>query len=214
VYLARTVGDEGADIRVARSTDGGSSFGAPVVIGRSEGYSDAPKLAVDATGALHVVYGEMQRILYSRSTDGGRSFAAPRDISGTNAGFPSLGLDGKGNLYVLWERFADSAVRPRGLAIAVSNDGGATFTAPLLVPGSADGGWNGSLQGLLMRKLAVNRHGALAVVNSSFEEKERSRIWLMRGQLPESSSSNGSFRSGAPGIGAATSPTLRAPRRM
>jgi hypothetical protein len=183
VYLAWTVGDETADIRVARSTDGGGSFGAPVIVQRSRGYSDAPKLGVDAAGALHVVYSERQRILYSRSTDGARSFAAPRDISATNAGFPALSLDGRGSLYVLWEQFADDPVRPRGLRLAVSNDGGGTFTAPVLVPDSADEGWNGSSQGLLMRKLALNRHGALAIVNSSFKEKERSRVWLMRGQL-------------------------------
>jgi hypothetical protein len=185
VYLAWTVGDDdAADIRVAKSTDAGASFGPPVIVARSKGYSDAPKLAVDAGGALHLVYAERQRILYSRSTDGARSFQAPRDISGTNAGFPALSLDGKGNLYVLWERFADHNVLPRGLALAVSNDGGRTFTAPVLVPDSADAGWNGSSQGLLMRKLAVNRHGAFAIVNSSFKEKERSRVWLMRGQLP------------------------------
>jgi hypothetical protein len=184
VYLAWTVGDdEAADIRVAKSTDGGGSFGAPVIVERSKGYSDAPKLAVDAAGALHVVYAERQRILYSRSTDDARSFAAPRDISGTNAGFPALSLDGKGNLYVLWERFAERPTRPRGLALAVSNDRGRTFTAPVLVPDSADAGWNGSSQGLLMRKLAVNRHGAFAIVNSSFKDKERSRVWLMRGQM-------------------------------
>jgi hypothetical protein len=184
VYLGWTVGDdEAADIRVAKSTDGGASFGAPVIVGRSKGYSDAPKLAVDAAGALHVVYAERQRILHSRSTDGARSFQVPRDISGTNAGFPALSLDGKGNLYVLWERFAEHPVLPRGLALAVSNDGGRTFTAPVLVPDSADAGWNGSSQGLLMRKLAVNRHGAFAIVNSSFKDKERSRVWLARGQL-------------------------------
>ena len=183
VYLAWTVGDEGAGIRVARSTDGGGSFGAPVIVSRSRSHSDAPKLAVDAAGTLHVVHAESRRILYSRSTDGARSFAAPRDISGANAGFPALGLDGGGNLYVLWERFADHPVRPRGLALVVSKDGGASFTEPVVVPGSADTGWNGSAQGLLMRKLAVNRDGALAIVNSSFSENERSRVWLMRGRL-------------------------------
>ncbi|MGH8726219.1 MAG: hypothetical protein ACREU1_15295, partial [Burkholderiales bacterium] len=51
------------------------------------------------------------------------------------------------------------------------------------VPDSADpaGGWNGSGQGLLMRKLAVNRDGAVAIVNSSFLERQGSRVWLMRG---------------------------------
>jgi hypothetical protein len=34
-----------------------------------------------------------------------------------------------------------------------------------------------------MRKLAVNPTGAVAVVNSSLKNNEKSRVWLMRGQL-------------------------------
>jgi hypothetical protein len=192
VYLAWTVGDdEAADIRVAKSTDAGASFGAPLVVERSKGYSDAPKLAVDANGTLHLVYAESARglsgrrhVRYTRSADGAASFERPRDISGRDAGFPALSLDSKGNLCVLWERFADHPVLPRGLALAISSDGGRMFTAPVLVPDSADAGWNGSSQGLLMRKLAVNRHGAVAIVNSSFKDKQSSRVWLIRGQLP------------------------------
>jgi hypothetical protein len=191
VYLAWTVGDdEAADIRVAKSVNAGPTFGGPVIVERSKGYSDAPKLAVDARGTLHLVYAESERgffgrrhVRYTRSVDGAASFERPRDISGRDAGFPALSIDGKGNLYVLWERFADHLLIPRGLALAVSGDGGRTFTAPVLVPDSADAGWNGSSQGLLMRKLAVNRQGAFAIVNSSFKEKERSRAWLIRGQL-------------------------------
>jgi hypothetical protein len=184
VYLAWTVGDDpSADIRVARSDDGGTSFAAPVIVDRSKGYSDAPKLAVDARGTLHVVYADGKRIVYSRSADQGRSFERPRNISDRDAGFPALDIDAKGNLYVLWERFAEHPHLARGLALAVSTDAGRTFTAPVLVPESADGGWNGSSQGLLMRKLAVSRDGEIAIVNSSFREKERSRVWLIRGRL-------------------------------
>jgi hypothetical protein len=190
VYLAWTVGDDpAADIRVAKSAHGGASFGAPLIVGRSKGYSDAPKLAVDARGTLHLVYGESGRglfagrhVRYARSTDGGRSFEAPRDISGADAGFPSLGVDAKGNVYVLWERFEGATVRPRGLGIALSRDRGQTFAAGPL-PESAGAGWNGSLQGRLMRKLAVNRAGALAIVNSSIKENDASRVWLMRGHF-------------------------------
>ena len=86
VYLAWTVGDDqSADIRAAKSSDGGASFGAPVIVDRSKGYSDAPKLAVDGNGTLHLAYGESERglfagrhVRYARSTDGGRSFAAHR----------------------------------------------------------------------------------------------------------------------------------------
>jgi hypothetical protein len=33
---------------------------------------------------------------------------------------------------------------------------------------------------MLMRKLAVNGPGAVAVVNSSMKHGEKSRVWLMR----------------------------------
>ena len=183
IYLAWTVGDdESADIRVAMSSNGGASFAAPVVVERSKGYSDAPKLAVDARGTVHLVYAENKRILYSRSSGGARSFERPRDISGRDASFPALSMDAKGNLYVLWERFAEHPLLPRGLALAVSSDGGKTFKSTQ-VPGGTGDGWNGSSQGLLMRKLAVGSDGAIAIVNSSFKDRERSRVWLIRGRL-------------------------------
>ena len=190
VYLAWTVGDDAAaDIRVAKSSDGGASFAAPVIVERSKGYSDAPKLAVDASGTLHLVYGESERALfagrhvrYTRSTDGAASFERPRDISGGDAGFPSLGLDGKGNLFVLWERFPGQTVRPRGLGFALSRDAGRSFETGQ-VPESTGTGWNGSLQGMLARKLALHREGAIAIVNSTIQEREGSRVWLMRGQM-------------------------------
>ena len=193
VYLAWTVGeDNSADIRVARSADGGASFDKPRIVAPSPGYSDAPKLAVDPRGALHLVYAESSggpfdrsRIRYTRSTDGASSFEPPREISAQGAGFPALSVDAKGNLYVLCELFPDPRGYPRGLALAVSRDAGGSFTPPALVPGSIDpaGGLNGSNQGLLMRKLAVNGRGAVAIVNSSLKPNERSRVWLIRGAL-------------------------------
>jgi hypothetical protein len=183
VYLAWTVGDDpGADIRVARSTDGAASFAAPVIVEETNAYSDAPKIAVDIDGTVHLVYAEGRRIRYTRSSDGGSSFARPREISDGDSGFPALSLDAKGNLYVLWERFAEHPFLPRGLALAVSGDRGGSFKR-VEVPESAGPGWNGSSQGLLMRKLAVNADGAIAIVNSSFKSNEASRIWLIRGKL-------------------------------
>jgi hypothetical protein len=44
-------------------------------------------------------------------------------------------------------------------------------------------GFNGSLQGLLMRKLAVNSKGEIAVVNSRYNPGEASRVRLFRGRL-------------------------------
>jgi hypothetical protein len=183
IYLAWTVGDDpAADIRVARSSDGGVRFAPPRIVERTKAYSDAPKLALDPSGRLHLVFADDDRIRYSYSTDGAQSFAPPRHIEDARSGFPQLALDAKGGVYVTWELFRDHRHRPRGLGYTISRDSGRSFSAPAVIPESADraGGWNGSQQGLLMRKLAVNRDGALAIVNSSLQDNERSRIWLMR----------------------------------
>jgi hypothetical protein len=99
-------------------------------------------------------------------------------------GFPSLNVDGDSNLYVVWERFPTRQGPPLGLGFAHSADGGRTFGLHSVVPGTADTelGFNGSLQGLLMRKLAL-QHGTIAVVNSSFREGEASRVRLIRGRV-------------------------------
>jgi hypothetical protein len=199
VYLAWTAGDEdGADIRLAKSTDGGRTFSDAMVAAETKTYSDAPKLAVDPKGTVHIVFAESlggpfdrHQVLYARSQDGGRTFEPLREISSpypqssTSAAFPALSLDGQGNVYVLWEVFPAPDTPPRGLAIVFSRDTGRTFTAPAIVPGSIDpgGGWSGSHQGLLMRKLAVNETGAVSVVNSSLKYGEKSRVWLIPGQL-------------------------------
>lgn len=66
-----------------------------------------------------------------------------------------------------------------------STDGGEHFVAPEIVPhsGASDPGFNGSLQGMLMRKLAVSDAGDIAVVNSTFQPGERSLVRLIRGHL-------------------------------
>ncbi len=198
VYLAWTVGDDDeADIHVAQSSDNGATFAAPQRVAPSDNYSDAPKLIVDRHGILHLVYAESRggpferhTIQYTRSHDGARRFDPPQSISEpapwsiSGAGFPAIDIDAKDTLYVTWELYQGQDVRPRGLGLAVSRDGGKEFTPTVVVPHSRDrhGGSNGSHQGLLMKKLAVNDAGRIALVNSSLEPNKRSRVWLMRGQ--------------------------------
>lgn len=199
LYLAWTTGeDDGADIHVATSTDGGTSFGDPKIVAPTDSYSDAPKLAVGPDGALHLVYAQSSggpfasyRIRYTRSVDGARTFDPPRDISTPlpasieSAGFPSLGIDAAGRLYVIHELFTEPGRRPRGLGMVISPDGGRNFASPTVVPDSSDpaGGTNGSHQGLLMSKLAVNRAGVVAIVNSSLRPGKQSRVWVIRGEM-------------------------------
>jgi hypothetical protein len=198
VYLAWTLGEDGsADIRFAESLDRGRSFGAPRIVFDSNGHADAPKIAVDAEGSVHLVYAESPagpferyHVRYARLKHGRGRFEAPREISRPQSerfdslGFPALSLDGEGHVYVLWELFPRRDRYPLGLGFTRSSDGGETFSAPSIVPGSVDfaHGVNGSQQGFLMRKLAVNGAGALAVVNSSFKKTQASRIWLFRGK--------------------------------
>lgn len=199
VYLAWTIGeDHRADIRIARSPDGGRTFAEPRIVARTEGYSDAPKIAVDSKRTLHLVHAESAagpfdryHLRYTRSHDRGRTFESPRELSppasdrAVSAAFPALSIDSRDNVYLMWELYRKAGEAPRGLALSLSRDGGSTFTKPEVVPGSsaADGGFNGSQQGLLMRKLAVNDGGEIAVVNSSFSRGMSSRVWLTRGAL-------------------------------
>jgi hypothetical protein len=199
VVLAWTTGDNpAADIWVASSRDGGKSFAVPRPADVTAGHSDAPKVAFDARGALHLVHAERRggpdtpsSIRHLRSTDGGRSFGPATEISNplpsgyAGAAYPALGIDAQGRVVVTWEllRGADVA-SPHGLGIAVSDDG-KRFGAPQFIPGSADpeGGLNGSTQGLLMNKLAVRADGEIAVVNSALKIGTHSRVWLLRGVL-------------------------------
>ena len=195
LYLAWTVGeDPAADVRVARSMDGGRTFAPPVLVSASAAYSDAPKLAVDRHGTVHVAYAESSggpferyRIRYARSRDGARTFAAGRDISGADgegAAFPSLAVDLHDRVCIVWERYPDVRSRPRGLGFACSADGGDMFGAPAPIPGTASAQRaNGGLEGLLMNKVAINGSGAVAVVNSQFEAGAGSSVVLVRGRL-------------------------------
>jgi hypothetical protein len=198
VYLAWTVGeDKAANIHFAKSVDHGRSFSAPRVVFESDGHADAPKIAVDGRGTVHLVYAESPagpferyHIRYAQLNDGEHVAEEPREISSPqaeqfeSASFPALGLDREGNIYVTWELFPGRRGYPQGLGFTSSSDGGRTFASPSVIPGSVDPalGVNGSQQGLLMRKLAVNGAGALAVVNSTFKRNQASRIWLIRGQ--------------------------------
>lgn len=197
VFVAWTIGENaGADVHVATSADRGRTFTAPVVAARTPGYSDAPKVAVDGKGTVHLVHAESvggpftpAAIHYTRSDDDGRTFAPSQELSAppgqgvAGAGYPALAIDGTDAVHVCWEVDRPEPPSPRGLGYTMSRDRGRTFQPPVIIPGSVDpGGVNGSLQGRLMKKLAVSRAGHVAIVNSSFREGEASRVWLIRGR--------------------------------
>jgi len=200
IHLAWTVGEDPAgDLRWTRSDDGGRSFQEPRKLFETSGHADAPALGVDARGMVHLAYAEARdgpvgsyRIHYGHwPADEDPGAVELREISSSqgaefeSVAFPTLGLDAGGHLYVIWELFPSRLHRPQGLGITWSEDGGATFQPPSVVPGTTGRnlGFNGSLQGLLGRKLAVNRAGTIAVVNSTFNPGERSRVRLVVGEV-------------------------------
>ncbi len=196
VHLVWTVGeDPEADLRLAVSRDGGGSFGEPRVLLASNNHADAAKIAVAREGGLHLVYAEgsegpfgPHHVRHAWLAPGGLAAAESRPVSPPDAPagahYPQLATSGHG-LVVTWEHYPGAASRPYGLGYSVSTDDGKSFSPPRAVPGTADRslGFNGSLQGFLMDKLAVNRDGAVAVVNSRFAPGRRSVVRLIRGTL-------------------------------
>jgi hypothetical protein len=197
-HLAWTTGeDPAADIHVASSADGGRTFGEPRTVGASGGHSDAPKMAVDGNGTLHLVFGESPsgcrgayHVRYARMKRGAafetpRRISSSRDAERVSESFPTMSVDAKNRIHVLWERRPAGEERAQGLAFTYSTDDGDRFAVPSAVPGIAGPalGWNGSQQGMLTDKLAVDATGAIAIVNSTFDPERSSHVWLLRGRI-------------------------------
>jgi hypothetical protein len=198
VHLAWTVGeDPSADIRYAFSPNWGMSFSEPQIVSETGGHSDAPKIAADEMGRIHLVYAEGDGLLssryeiyYTRKQRSDGSFMGPRKVSSLHSGqirsaaFPDIAINRNGGIYLLWELYPDRGHHSRGLGYAYSVNGGADFSNPALIPGSSDPeyGVNGSRQGSLMSKLSVNDAGSITVAHSTFKRDESSHIWIFRGE--------------------------------
>lgn len=196
IYVAWTVGeDPEADIRFKVLKNYAQKAVSTNVVAKSDAHSDAPKVAVDGNGTVHLVYGESPdgplkryHVRYTRSTDNGESFVDSRNISTPHSetypsvNYPSLGVMND-RVYVLWELFSDPTGHPRKQGLTLSRNGGDRFENPTVISSitSEQPGFNGSLQGRLNSKLSVNRSGDLAVVNSTIEPLRESHVWLLKG---------------------------------
>jgi N-acetylneuraminic acid mutarotase len=128
-----------AFIGVAKSTDGGRTFYAPIDASRSvtspNSFQDKPFIAVDTTGGpddghVYVAWTNISRdgglIAFARSLDGGKHFqdAIPLspELSFGQGAIPAVGPHGE--IYVAWEDMYAPGIR-----ITKSVDGGRTFGA-------------------------------------------------------------------------------------
>jgi hypothetical protein len=136
-------------------------------------------IEVGGDGVIHLAYGERvagpgnrYSIHYARWMGRGRSFA-PQEVSRPHThrfgsmSFPGSRLGAPHSVYLVWELYPLRGNRPRGLGFTHSDDGGRSFHPLSVVPGSLSSeGVNGSLQRLLMEKIAANAAGRLR--NGSF----------------------------------------------
>ena len=127
-------------VRYARSTDGGRSFPAPIVLSDETADAWVPDVAVDpATNDVHVVFVDTRegagRIYAARSADGGGSFAPAAPVEPAREGAydtrqnrwaPAVAAR-DGTVAIAWADFRSFAWEIWG---AFSSDRGASFDAP------------------------------------------------------------------------------------
>ncbi|TKB94586.1 MAG: hypothetical protein E8D41_03280 [Nitrospira sp.] len=125
---------------VARSTDGGKTFSAPVIVGHDKwvfpGCPHRPaSIGTDRLGRLYVAWytegvDETPAVFLAYSDDRGKTFSPKQKLNvskGTFPDHPQMAVDPEGRLVLAWEE--QSPVR-REIVMSVSLDRGQTFSAP------------------------------------------------------------------------------------
>jgi hypothetical protein len=152
IYLCTRGFNGGA--QVFRSTDGGSTFGTPVLgsIGFGSGV-DRPWIAVDSaagicSGSIYLAFANLAGpgpvgIYQARSTDSGATWSAAGSLgAGASSNGANVAVSSDHALYVSWY---DPSFNPRRIQMKKSTDCGATFAPPGTVTTLVGTGVNGSL---------------------------------------------------------------------
>jgi hypothetical protein len=126
----------GPEIRIARSTDGGLTFGPSTVVAWNACPCCRTALAIARDGTVHlswrtVLAGNIRDVVVAHSTDSGTSFSSAERVHDDDWEFEacphagsSLAIDAEGRLHVAW--YTGAAPRP-GIRTATSTDSGQTF---------------------------------------------------------------------------------------
>lgn len=171
VYLAwldnRSKEKSGAGARFACSLDGGKSVEANLTIDGMACPCCRPMLTLAPDGNLWAAWrktfeGNVRDIVLARSTDQGRTFSDPIRVNQDGWVFPacphrgpSVAFDRFGRLYIAW--YTEGTDEQPRLLLAMSDDGGKTFSAPMSLHTSAT-----SLPDQL--RMAVHPDGAVVMV--------------------------------------------------
>lgn len=145
------------DIFLARSDDGGASWGANVQVDDYpdvERIDERPTVAADRRGTVHVAWTDVRaraadpNVFYARSTSSGGAFAPNHQLDDSRVGFdpdhdtptnqwhPSLALDHQ-RLFVAWQ---DDREGNPDIYFTTSEDGGTTFAPAERVDDTGTGG--------------------------------------------------------------------------
>lgn len=158
VYVAWS--DQVPSVRVARSTDGGRTFTAPVTV-KTRGPATMQQIAVRPDGTVHVLWTsagvpgitsplntqadgspDASKVIYHAvSLDGGATFSEPTSVA-SNAGsgmvgLPSLSVDANGSLLWVWGQTdvlpdpnQRPVLQPRHRLFAIRSERGTAWSAP------------------------------------------------------------------------------------
>jgi hypothetical protein len=123
---------------VARSTDGGATWGAPVRVQKDDWVFDGcphagPALQLDALGRLHVAWWTGKEgaagVYYARSDDAGRTFGTPIALGTAKFSRPAhvqLAVGATRMVVAAWD---DGTVKRPRVLLRLSRDGGGSFAA-------------------------------------------------------------------------------------
>jgi len=121
------------DVFVAKSTDSGNTFSAPVNVSKNPKPSGAPQIVASGND-VYVVWMDNTPgnydIFVAKSTDNASTFGTPVNVSNNtgDSGYQQIALS-ENNLYVAW---TDTISKSNyDILFAKSTDGGATFTTPV-----------------------------------------------------------------------------------
>jgi hypothetical protein len=129
----------GSEIRVARSTDGGKTFGPSLAIGGDVCPCCRTSLAVGPDGSVYIAWrkvfpGDVRDVVVSRLAPGAASWSAPARVHADGWVFPgcphagpAVAVDARGRVHVGWYTGKEGR---QGLWYAVSEDRGRTFGRP------------------------------------------------------------------------------------
>ena len=128
-------------VAFSRSMDDGETWSSPILMDRidpNRGQSD-PWLVVDRSGKVYYAHYAASGIVVATSTDRGETWSEPINVhDGTGwADKESLATDGDGTVYISYHHVvADTVAEVR---VARTQDGGVTWSTPVLIPHTASG---------------------------------------------------------------------------